>query len=439
MHTKKIQSNSFPPIVSIAALFGIALFLQLNTESAISAEVPKGDHGAAEMGYQMKQLNRLQPSVDVSEAPPGFDPVIWQAFIPPDNALTPQRVELGRKLYFETRLSADGTVSCATCHDVTRGFTDQLKTSEGIKDQIGQRNAPTTLNVALLQIAFLDGRSPTLEHQAKQPIINPIEMGMPDEQAAVDAIKGDPEYQAAFQKAYGRPVNYEDIGRAIAAFERTLIFVDSPFRRFLNGDEDAISPEAKQGWTLYNEKARCVTCHPMNPSNPLGTDNRFHNVGVSARHQDFEALSKKGLKALEEDPSEQKLDELALSTDMSELGRFMVTKNRSDIGAFRTPLILNIGITQPYMHDGTVETLWDVMDHYNKGGEPNLFLDGGMEPLALTEDEINNVVEFLFTLTDERFSEENQQQFKLQKAQAEKERPLRDDDMAFRIKIAFEQ
>lgn len=439
MHTKKIQSNIFPPIVSVAALFVIALLLLWNTEPVISAQVPKGDHGAAEMEFQIKQLQRLQPSVDVSEAPPGFDPVIWQAFIPPDNALTPQRVELGRKLYFETRLSSDGTVSCATCHDVTRGFTDQLKTSEGIKDQIGQRNAPTTLNVALLQIAFLDGRSPTLEHQAKQPIINPIEMGMPDGQAAVDSIKDDPEYQAAFQKAYGRPVNYEDIGRAIAAFERTLIFVDSPFRRFLNGDEDAISPEAKQGWKLYNEKARCVTCHPMNPSNPLGTDNRFHNVGVSARHQDFEALAKKGTKALEEDPSEQKLDELALSTDMSELGRFMVTKNRSDIGAFRTPILLNIGITPPYMHDGTVETLWDVMDHYNKGGEPNLFLDGGMEPLALTEDEINDVVEFLFTLTDDRFSGENRRQFELQKAQAEKERPLRDDDMAFRIKIAFEQ
>jgi cytochrome c peroxidase len=439
MHIKKIHPNSLSPIFSTPALFGIALLLLWNTGSVISAQVPKGDHGAAEMEYQIKQLSQLQPSVDVDEAPPDFDPVVWQAFIPQDNALTPERVALGHKLYFEKRLSADGTVACATCHDVTRGFTDQLTTSEGIKDQNGHRNAPTTLNVALLQTVFLDGRSPTLEHQAKQPIINPIEMGMPDGQAAVNAIKDDAEYQAAFQKAYGRQVNYDDIGRAIAAFERTLVFVDSPFRRFLNGDEDAISPEAKQGWKLYNEKGRCVTCHPMNPSNPLGTDNRFHNVGVSARHQDFEALAKEGLKALAEDPSEQKLDQLALSTDMSELGRFMVTKNRSEIGAFRTPLLLNIGITPPYMHDGTVKTLWDVMDHYNKGGEPNLFLDGGMEALALTEEEINNIVALLFTFTDYRFSEENQRQFELQKAQAGKERPLRDDDMAFRTKIAFEQ
>ena len=438
MHTKKIHPNSVTPIVSILAVLGIVLLLLWNTEAAISSQVPKGDHGAAEMDYQIKQLNRLQRSMDVSEIPQGFDAVVWQAFIPQDNILTPERVALGHKLYFDTRLSADGTVSCATCHDVTRGFTDQLKASEGIKDQIGHRNAPTTLNVALLQTVFLDGRSPTLEHQAKQPIINPIEMGMPDGQAAVNAIKDDPEYQAAFQKAYGRPVNYDDIGKAIAAFERTLIFIDSPFRRFLNGDENAISTEAKEGWKLFNEKARCVTCHPMNPSNPLGTDNRFHNIGVSARHQDFDALAKQALKALKEDPSEKKLDELALATNMSELGRFLVTKNRSDIGAFRTSILLNIGITPPYMHDGTVETLWDVMDHYNKGGEPNLFLDGGMEPLALTEDEINNIVEFLFTLTDYRFSQENERQFERQKAQAEKERPLRDDDMAFRIKIAFE-
>ncbi len=330
-------------------------------------------------------------------------------------------------------------MSCATCHDVTRGFTDQLPVSEGIKGQHGRRNAPTTLNVALLQTLFLDGRAPALDHQAKLPIVNPVEMGMPDGAAAVNAIRNDADYQNAFRKAYGRPVNYEDIGRAIAAFERTLIFVESPFRRFLAGDMTAISREAQQGWALFNEKARCVTCHPMNPSNPLGTDNRFHNIGVSARHQDFESLAKKALKALQEDPSEQKLDELALGTDMSELGRFMVTKNRSDIGAFRTSQLLNVGITPPYMHDGSIETLWDVMDHYNKGGEANLYLDGGMEPLALTEEEIDQLVAFLFTLTDGRFAEQNRQQFERQKAQAKKKRPLRDDDMAFRLKLAFEK
>jgi len=439
MRTGRVLSKCGFVETTFCVLVGAILPISWCAAPASADEIPKGDHGAATMEHQISELDRLLPAADLRQAPAGFDPVVWEAFIPADNALTPDRVKLGHKLYFDTRLSADGTVSCATCHDVTRGFTDQLATSEGIEDQKGRRNSPTTLNVALLQTVFLDGRSPTLEHQARLPIVNPIEMGMPDGAAAVNAIADDAEYQAAFRKAYGRPVNYEDIGRAIAAFERTLIFVDSPFRRFLAGDETAISDEAKQGWVLFNEKGRCVTCHPINTSNPLGTDNRFHNVGVSARHQDFDGLAKQALTVLQQDTSEEKLDELALSTDMSELGRFMVTKNRSDIGAFRTSLLLNIAITPPYMHDGSVKTLWDVMDHYNKGGEPNLFLDGGIEPLALTEAEIDQLVEFLFTLTDERFARQNERQFEQQKEQARKERPLRDNDMALRLKLAFEK
>ncbi|MHC4694713.1 MAG: cytochrome-c peroxidase, partial [Planctomycetota bacterium] len=223
MNIKRILSICRFVHFPIVTLIAVVLLPMFNTEAAYPADIPKTDHGAATMEYQNRELDRLLPSVDVSKVPAGFDEVVWEAFIPEDNAMTPERVALGRKLYFDKRLSADGTVSCATCHDVTRGFTDQLAVSEGIKDQLGRRNAPTTLNVALLQTVFLDGRSPTLEHQAKLPILNPIEMGMTDGQAAVDAIKDDDEYKSAFQKAYGRAVNYDDIGRAIAAFERTLV------------------------------------------------------------------------------------------------------------------------------------------------------------------------------------------------------------------------
>ena len=352
--------------------------------------------------------------------------------------MTPERVALGRKLYFDTRLSKDNSVSCATCHDVTRGFTDQRDVSEGIGGQLGRRNAPTVLNTALLQTLFLDGRSPSLDHQAKMPITNPIEMGFPDGEAAVEAIKDDVEYQNAFQEAYGRDINYEDIGRAIGAFERTLVFLDSPFLRFLYGDEDALTADEKAGWVLFNGKARCVSCHHLNPSNPLGTDNRFHNIGVAARQPDFEKLAREGLNALSEDPTEEQLEELALNTDLSELGRFMVTKKRSDIGAFRTSILLNIGITSPYMHDGSLRTLWDVIDHYNAGGEANPFLDGGIEPLALTETEIDQLVAFMFSMTDDKFAEENDRQKKEQRALAEQNRPERDEDMAFRRELAFE-
>ncbi len=436
--SKAVWSHLLIPIPACVLLLFFAMTCVSGAAGQMSSEIPQAEHGAAAMDYQLGRFDRLVSEANVEAAPPGTDPVVWAAFIPPDNKMTAQRVALGKKLFFDKRLSKDGTVSCATCHDVTRAFTDQRPTSEGIGGTLGRRNAPTTMNTALLQTLFLDGRAPTLDHQARLPIINPIEMGMPDGEAATKAIAGDPEYERMFQSAYGRAVNYEDIGRAIGAFERTMVFLDSPFHRFLEGDAEAMSADAKEGWRLFNEKARCVSCHHMSLSNPLGTDNRFHNIGVSARHQDFEDLARKGLKVLQEDPSEAKLEELALATDMSELGRFMVTKNRSDIGAFRTSMLLNVGITPPYMHDGSLETLWDVMDHYNKGGEANLFLDGGTEPLALTEQEIDQVVAFLFALTDDRFAEENRQQMAAQHAKAQKNRPFRDEQMANRKKLAFE-
>jgi len=427
-----------PVLGGVVAAGAVAVFCVLVAGGQAVGQVPQAEHGAASMAYQERAFEALLGEVDVTAVPVGLDPVVWEAFIPADNKMTPARVALGKKLFFDKRLSKDGTVSCATCHDVTRAFTDQRAVSEGIGDQLGRRNAPTTMNAALLQTVFLDGRSPTLDHQARMPIINPIEMGFADGESAAKAIGDDPEYKKMFAEAYGGEVNYEDMGRAMGAFERTMVFLDSPFRRFLEGEEEAISADAREGWRLFNEEARCVSCHHMNPSNPLGTDNRFHNVGVSARHRDFEQLVRDGVKALQADPSEAKLEELALATDMSELGRFMVTKNRSDIGAFRTSMLLNIGITQPYMHDGTLATLWDVMDHYNKGGEANLFLDGGMEPLALSEKQIDQVVAFLFALTDDRFAEENRRQMDQQRAKAQKDRPFRDEAMANRKKLAFE-
>ena len=395
-------------------------------------------HGAMPTSEQQQKLAALLPSEAAPAPSARIDPTIWQAIVPDDNTLTPARVALGRKLYFDTRLSADNTVACATCHDVSRGFTDQRPVSEGIRDQLGRRNAPTTMNALLFQTQFLDGRAPSLENQAKQPIINPIEMGQPDGAAAVKAIAGDAEYQQAFQAAYGRQPNYDDVGRALAAFERTLVFLDAPFDAFAQGTSGAISAQAQEGWVLFNGKARCVSCHALNPSNPLGTDNRFHNIGVSARHQDFETLATRAQQELAKDDSERALDAMALSSDLSELGRFMVTKDRSDIGGFKTSQLRNIGITAPYMHDGSMQTLWDVMDHYNKGGESNPYLDGGIEPLALSEAEIDALVAFMFTLTDTRFAEQSSAAFAAQKATAATKRPFRDEALAMRKVLPFE-
>jgi cytochrome c peroxidase len=403
------------------------------------ADEGKALHGAMPMDEQRSRLEQLQGQVDVTRPPAGMDNVIFALFIPQDNEMTPERVALGKQLYFDTRLSADNTVACATCHDVSRGFTDQRPVSEGIRDQLGRRNAPTTPNTFVLQSLFLDGRAPSLEEQAKLPPINPIEMGQPDGAAVVKAIADDPDYQQRFQQAYGRAPNYDDIGRAIANFERTLVFMRSPFDQFLAGRQDAISEQAQQGWVLFNGKARCMSCHQLNQSNPIGSDDRFHNIGVAARHQDFESLAGKALATLQKDDGLKAIDELALSTDMSELGRFMVTKNRSDIGGFRTSQLRNIGLTGPYMHDGSLVTLWDVMDHYNKGGEANPFLDGGIEPLALTEEEIDAVVALLFTMTDERFADQNRALFEEQRTRAATQRPIRDNALAMRQVLPFEQ
>jgi cytochrome c peroxidase len=366
-----------------------------------------GAHGAQAMDAQLSQINSWLPNPS-GGVPAGVDPAFWKALVPADNQANADRIALGRKLFFDTRLSKDGTVACATCHDVSRGFNDHRAKAEGIREQ------------------------------AKLPLINPIEMGQPDGPAVVKAIAGDAQYQAAFKAAYGRPVNYDDVGRALAAFERTLVFLDAPFDRFARGDRNAISRDAIEGWALFNGKARCTACHQISSNSPIGTDNRFHNVGVSARHQDFEGLAKQALTALAKDSSKEALDQLALQTSLSELGRFVVSRNRSDIGAFKTSQLRNVGVTGPYMHDGSMNTLWDVMDHYNKGGEANPYLDGGIEPLALNETEISQLVAFMFTLTDDRLKAQNEAELARQRQVATTQRPFRDENAANRKVLQFE-
>jgi cytochrome c peroxidase len=429
------SSNRSPARLKALAAVGVLAGAACGIAWALST----GPHGAMPLDEQQKLLDKVL-SIPAAGTPRGVDGIAWTSiYTPADNVPNPDRVALGRKLYFDTRLSKDGTLACATCHDISRGFTDRRSVSEGIRDQLGKRSSPTVMNAALLQSMFWDGRAASLEDQAKLPILNPIEMGHPDAASAMASINGDPAYQNLFQKAYGRAPNYDDVGRAIASFERTLVFLDAPFDHYLSGDAKAISPAAQRGLELFNGKARCVSCHMINSSNPLGTDNLFHNIGVSARKQNFEQLAQKGLAAIAANSDEQALDKLALETDLSELGRFLVSRQRQDIGSFKTEQLRNVGLTAPYMHDGTLRTLWDVLDHYNKGGEANAYLDGGIEPLNLSESEINDLVAFLFTLTDKRFAEQNEAAFKEQQAIAAKQRPFRDDALAHRDRLPFEE
>ena len=199
------------------------------------------------------------------------------------------------RLFFDRRLSADDKESCSTCHDPEKGFTDQLPTSMGIHNQFGKRNAPTIINANFNILQFWDGREPTLEEQAKRPILNPIEMGMPDEKTVVDKLNAAPEYQKAFMEVFGHPPNYEDMVKAIASFERTQVAFDSPFDKFMAGDAKTLTDQQQRGWSIFNGKGRCMSCHGVNPVQPMFSDNRFHNIGVSAHNKDFVGLARKGL------------------------------------------------------------------------------------------------------------------------------------------------
>lgn len=349
--------------------------------------------------------------------PLGVSPELYAMAVGRGREPTPDLATLGEKLFKDKRLSVDDSVACETCHDPAKGFTDHRPgaTSAGVGGQRGQRNAPTVLNAMFQTSQFWDGRAATLEDQAKLPILNPIEMGQKSPDDVLGKVRAIPEYKEAFKSLFGHVTTYDDIAAAIAAFERTQYSGNSPFDRFMAGDQQAIAEPAKRGWALFQGKGRCSACHAFNNVSPLFSDQKFHNIGIAAHKQNFAELARKALAILKTGDARQ-IDELALQTEYSELGRFLVTKNPADIGAFKSETLRNIGITGPYMHDGSLMTLWDVMDHYNKGGVANPFLDGGMERLGLSEAEIDDFVAFLFTLADDRFADFNKAELARQTA-----------------------
>jgi cytochrome c peroxidase len=352
-----------------------------------------------------------------------------RAAIPPDNPQTPEKIALGQKLFFDGRLSADDSVACSTCHDPAHAFTDGRPASIGIKGRVGQRNAPTILNALYNRAQFWDGRAKTLEEQAALPIVNSVEMGQPSLQAAVDRVAAIEEYQEAFKRVFGTSPNGPDLLRAIASYERTQLAFDSPFDHFIAGDSGAIEPSAKRGWGIFNTRARCNKCHALTEDKRDATnftDNDFHNIGIGIiRHNVVELSRQAEQRVTSGDPLA--VDNAAIQTDLSALGRFLITKKQSDIASFKTPNLRNVLVTGPYFHDGSQETLWDVMDHYNKGaGLHNPWLDQDIQPLALSESDIDDVVAFLASLTSADYKEQGVREFARQRALSRTNRPQRD-------------
>jgi cytochrome c peroxidase len=374
------------------------------------------------------QLRADTNAAVLAELPLGVSPQLYQLAVPAGHEPTPEKVRLGEKLFLDKRLSADNTVACSTCHEPAKGFVDGKALSEGIAKRHTARNSPTVLNAMFNTTQFWDGRAATLEDQAKLPILNENEMGMKSPEEVVAKLRGIPEYVSDFKAVFGREITYDDMAAAIAAFERTKFSGNAPFDRFIAGDEKALSASARRGWTLFNGKARCNACHAGNAVSPTFTDQKFHNIGIAAHKTDFVQLAREGLGVVRTG-DQQQIDELAIGSKYTELGRFLVTKHENEIGAFKTATLRNIGITGPYMHDGSLKTLWDVMDHYNKGGVANPYLDGGMQRLGLTEAEIGDLVAFLFTLTDDAYAALNMKEFARQRAQRGV-RPERDTAIA---------
>jgi cytochrome c peroxidase len=357
-----------------------------------------------------------------------------RAAIPPDNPQTPEKIALGQKLFFDGRLSADETVACSTCHDPARAFTDGRPVSIGIKGRAGQRNAPTILNALYNKFQFWDGRAKTLEQQAALPIVNSVEMGQPSLDAAVARIAAIGEYQQTFRRVFGGPPNGPDLLRAIASYERTQLAFDSPFDHFIAGDKNAIEPSAMRGWTLFNTRGRCNKCHALTEDKldvTNFTDNDFHNIGIGIIRHNVVALARQA-DQLVNSGNPAAIDNAAIQTDMSALGRFLVSKKEPDIASFKTPNLRNVLVTGPYFHDGSQETLWDVMDHYNKGdGLQNPYLDEDIQPLALTEADIDDLVAFLASLTSPDYKEQGIKELARQRALSRTTRPQRDTARAF--------
>lgn len=281
---------------------------------------------------------------------------------PKDNPQTAAKVSLGKQLYFDKRLSRDNDISCASCHDPAKGWSNGEQFATGFQGKKGGRNSPTVINVAFGRLQFWDGRAKDLEDQALGPIQNPIEMNLTLEEAVarLNAIDG---YKKQFQDVFGTDATSEGIAKAIAAFERTVLSGDAPYDKFKAGDEKALSASAQRGMKLFFGKAVCSACH----AGKNFTDNGFHNVGVG----------------------------MGKNPEEADGGRFAVSKLGGDRGSFKTPTLREISRSGPYMHDGSMKTLDEVIEHYNKGGIQNPWLDEEIFALELSDTEKKDLKTFL--------------------------------------------
>ncbi len=324
--------------------------------------------------------------------------------IPVDNPITSAKIQLGKQLFFDRRLSLNNTFSCAMCHVPEQGFSsNELATAVGIEGQTVRRNSPTIYNVAYLERLFLDGRESTLEQQIWGPLLAHNEMGNPSVGYVIDKISAIPGYREQFERVFeGRPNTMETVGMAIASYERMLVSANSPFDRWYYGDEEeALSEEQKNGFKLFNGKANCSACHHVTEEFALFTDNQLHNTGLGYQ----QSMSKSPAETrIQIAPGEHVVVRGNIVADASEpppndLGQYEITQDPDDRWKYRTPSLRNIALTAPYMHNGSLSSLEEVINFYNLGGIRNEQLDPLIRPLSLSDDETRALLAFLIALT----------------------------------------
>ena len=299
----------------------------------------------------------------VREIPLGLDAYMP---VPNDNPLTAERAALGQRLFRDPILSRDGKTACATCHDPSRSFTDYRPISVGVFGRRGTRRVPTLVNRGYGTVFFWDGRASSLEEQVLQPIQNPNELDMALEEL-VASLKHHPDYQQLFREAFGREANSEDLARALACYLRTVLSGSAAVDLYASGhDPNGLSPQAQEGLRIFLGKGNCTACH----LGPNFTDERFHNTGVAWR-----------------------------DGKLHDAGRFAVTGKETDRGAFKTPTLREVARSAPYMHDGSLASLDQVIDFYDRGGNPNPYLDPELHPLKLTPEEKQALAAFLLALS----------------------------------------
>ena len=336
--------------------------------------------------------NSLKPQLGLPPAP-----------IPSDNPVSAKKIDLGRKLFYDRRLSLNNTFSCAMCHIPEQGFSShEMATAIGIEGRSVRRNSPTIYNVAYASVLFHDARENTLEQQVWAPLLAHNEMGNPSIGYVIDKIKSLADYKQLFEQSFNQPPNMMNIGQAIASYERSLNSANSPFDRWYFGkQQDTVNAAVKRGFKLFKDKAGCSSCHTINKSFALFTDNQLHNTGIGFKVSMEKMPEKQQIQLAPGVFIDVDSDILTSVTnpEANDLGRYEITQNPLDRWKYKTPSLRNIALTSPYMHNGSLSTLEEVVRFYNQGGVANENLDSLIQSLDLNEKEISDLVEFLKSLT----------------------------------------